>query len=241
MPVRDFAAGGVVRTAVGAANPSGALTMVALVKFKDTTDWMIARQASSHVSAGTWAAMGLEGTILRLYPGGDAGLTPPTGEWLLVAISKPSGSSAASYHYYRFATTTWAHETDTTPWTAAYGGVPAEIQLGRWNGGEQFNGRYAAAAVYGSALSQGAVEALVTASSIEDWLAGTPLALWTFHQASVEEGVADLTGNGADQISIEGTTVAEEEPPIPYFPPAESLIRIRVSGIWKDVGEWGVV
>ncbi|HUB99256.1 MAG TPA: hypothetical protein VMS11_05475 [Solirubrobacterales bacterium] len=241
MPVRDFAAGGVVRTAVGAANPSGAFTMVALVKFKDTTDWMIARQNASHTAAETWAAMGLEGTILRLYPGGDAGLTPPTGEWLLVAISKPSGSSQASYHYYRFATTTWAHETDTTAWTAAYGGAAGEIQLGRWNAGEQFNGRYAAAAVYGTALSQAAVEALVGVSSIEAWLSTSPLALWTFSQASLSETVTDLTGNGANQTSYEGTTVAEEEPPIPYFPPAESLIRIRVAGIWKDVGEWGVV
>ena len=47
MPVRDFAAGGVVRTAVGTANPSGAFTMVALVQFNALTNWMIARQATA--------------------------------------------------------------------------------------------------------------------------------------------------------------------------------------------------
>ena len=185
--------------------------------------------------------MGKENGKLRLWPGGTPELTPPNGEWLLVAISKPAGVSKASYHYYRFGAGTWAHQTDASEVAAAYGGVPAEIQLGRWDSGEQFTGKYAAAAVYGTALSQAAIEALATASAIEDWLAGSPLALWTFHQASVEETVVDLTGNGADEISREGTTVAEEEPPIPYFPPAEALIRIRVAGIWKDIGEWGVV
>lgn len=218
MPVRSFASGSVVRTAVGAADTPGAMTYAALVAFGATeaSQWMIARQNASHSGAGTWESLGREPEI-HFYPSGlDAGFTCPTNEWVIVVAVKAAGVSKAVYYYYRFGTGTWSSGESTATYTSQYGGVPAEFQLGRWNSGEQFVGRYAAAMVLDKALSEAEVKALVTVGSINDWLAIGPKALWTFDQVSVAEPVSDITGNGAGQISIEGTTVVAEEPPIPY-------------------------
>ncbi|HST69065.1 MAG TPA: hypothetical protein VLI94_05345 [Solirubrobacterales bacterium] len=218
MPVRNFAAGGVVRTAVGLADTPGAMTYVAFVSFGTVagSQWMIARHNASHASAGSWAGLGREPEI-HFYPAGqDAGFTCPTGEWVLVAAVKAAGSSKANYYYYRFATGTWSSAESTLAYTSAYAGAPAEFQLGRWNNTEQFTGRYAAAMVFDRVLSEAEVKDLVNVGAMTDWLGLGPKALWTFDQQSVGESVKDITGNGADQTTIEGTTVLEEEPPIPY-------------------------
>jgi hypothetical protein len=218
MPVRNFASGGVVRTAVGLADTPGAMTYVAFVFFGATeaSQWMIARQDASHSGGTNWAGLGREPEI-HFYPAGQAaGFTCPTNEWVLVVGAKAAGSSKARYYYYRFTAGTWSSAESSAAYTSAYVGVPAEFQLGRWNGGEQFVGKYAAAMVFDKVLSEAEVKALVGVSTISDWLGLGPKALWTFEQASIAEPVKDVTGNGADQISIEGTTVLAEEPPIPY-------------------------
>lgn len=216
MPVRNFEAGGVVRTAIGNANPAGALTFVALVKFKDSTEWMIARQDASHANAATWESLGYEGGTLHSYPTSSSTLKPPLNEWLLVGDARPVGGKEMAW-YYRFSTSELFSFEAAINSTPTYGGVASEIQLGRWNAGEPFNGLYAAAAVYGVALTQANFEGLVSAPSIKSWLLSSPLALWMFNQALVAEPVNDQTGGGANQISIEGTTVTAEEPPIPYI------------------------
>lgn len=218
MPVRNFAAGGVVRTAVGLADTPGAMTYVAFVSFGSVggSQWMIARQSASHTSGTTWASLGREPEI-HFYPSGqDAGFTCPTSEWVLVAGTKAAGASKAKYYYYRFSSGTWNSGESTETYTSAYGGTPAEFQLGRWNSTEQFTGKYAAAMVFDRELSEAEVKALVSVNAITDWLGLAPKALWTFDQLSVEEEVKDITGNGANQTTIEGTTVLAEEPPIPY-------------------------
>lgn len=218
MPVRNFAAGGVVRTAVGLADTTGAMTYVAFVSFGSAagSQWMIARQNASHTNAGAWESLGREPEI-HFYPSGwDAGFTCPTNEWVLVAAVKAAGVSKANYYYYRFSSSTWSSGESTETYTSVYGGAPAEFQLGRWNGTEQFTGKYAAAMVLDKALSEAEVKALVSVNAITDWLSLAPKALWTFDQQSVGEEVKDITGNGANQTTIEGTTVLAEEPPIPY-------------------------
>lgn len=218
MPVRDFSAGGVVRTSLGLADTSGAMTYVALLKFaaSEASQWVLSRANASHSSAGNWASLGRE-PELHIYPSGtDAGFAPPTNEWVLVAATKEAGSTKAKYYYYRFSTKEWFSAESTSAFTPAYTGTPSEFQLGRWNSTEQFKGRYAAAMVYNKALSEAEVKALATAKSIEGWLSTSPKALWTFSQKSVEEKVKDITGGEADETTREGTSVAEEEPPIPY-------------------------
>jgi hypothetical protein len=45
---------------------------------------------------------------------------------------------------------------------------------------------------------------------MDDWLAGNPAAAWQFNQASTSDSVTDLTGGGADQTGISGTTVVTD-------------------------------
>lgn len=226
MPVRDFTAGGVVRVAPGLANPSGAYSFLALVKLPaaDVTNWFIARQNASHENGGNWESLGHEGGILHSYPGDRSELEPPLNEYLIVGASKPAGETKAIYFYYRVATKEWAFFETEEAWEAAYGGVPAEIQLGRWNGSEQFNGLYAAAAVLDYAISKRHVEELGRMLSVTEWKIWLPKALWLFNQAVVTEEVKDITGGGANQISREATTVKAEEPPIPYVTPPVATI-----------------
>ena len=52
-------------------------------------------------------------------------------------------------------------------------------------------------------------------SSGKGWLGKSPSALWLFNQKARTEGLVDLTGNGANEEGIAGTSVVAEEPPIP--------------------------
>lgn len=228
MPVRDFASGGVVRTAVGAANPVEQFTMLALVNFVVGTEWMIARQNALHEGGANWESMGREGELLHLYPGDLSTTKPPNGVWLLCGCSKPPGTSKATYMYYRYDTEQLVAVESSAAFKAAYSGTPVEIQLGRWNNTEQFNGKYAAAMMHGAPLTPAEFKALAEMSSIQKWLTISPLALWTFNQSSVAEPVKDLTGNGANQTELIGTAIANEEPPIPYEdPPSRSVSVVR--------------
>src|SRR5690606_12886956 len=76
---------------------------------------------------------------------------------------------------------------------------------------------------------------LVGASSLAEWMATTPLGLWLFDQQSTEDSVSDLTGQGADQTAISGTSVTEDDPPIPYGdrpePPSADWEMVFDSGL----------
>lgn len=202
------------------------MTYVGLMKFgaSETSQWVIARNTAGHAEANQFSSLGRE-PDLHWYPSGQnaATFTPPNNEWVIVVATKTAGSTKAKYWYYRFSTGLWASSESSAAFTSLRNVVPVEFQLGRWNGvgSEQFTGRYAAAAVFNYSLSEAEVKALATATSIQGWLAiGTgPKALWTFNQNLVTEEVKDLTGGGANEISREGTTVAAEEPPIPYGGP----------------------
>lgn len=221
MPVRDFAAGGVIRLGVGTADPNPApFTMVALVNMVVGTEWLMSRQNITHVNANLWDSLGRELEVLHLYSGGAGGtVKPPNGVWCLLAGSKPAGATKATYSYYRYDTKEQFSGESPLAYTSAHGEAPGEWQLGRWNATEQFNGKYAAAMVHGAALSLAELKALAEAPSIKHWLSIGPMALWMLNQKEVTEEVKDLTGNGANQISREGTAVAAEEPPIPFERP----------------------
>lgn len=224
MPVRDFASGGVIRTSVGSCNVEDPFTFVSLVKLGEGSEWLIARGSGTH-SAVPWTSFGVEifaSTGLRFYPEGEVsgGFEPPRGVWLLVAGSKPDGKTKSKFYVYNFATETLTEKESAEAWDSLQAGVPVEIQFGRWGNGDQFHGRYAAASIFDYALTKAQIEELLV-GTVKDWLNLNPVGLWMFNQKTLEGVVVDKTGNGADQISLVGTTVAEEEPPIPYEPPFE--------------------
>jgi hypothetical protein len=227
VPVRDFSAGGVVRTAVGACGVTPPLTYVSLVRLglASSAEWLIAFQNASHEGAVNWNSFGVEGSELLTYPGGQTGYNPPRPNiWCLLAVTKATGSNKAVFYIYRYDTKEWIKKESTGVFTWGFSGTPAEIQFGLWNGTEQFKGRYAAAAIFGKQLTEAEVKELAEGSSIQSWLTKSPKGLWMFNQPVVTESVPDSTGNGANQSGRVGTTVFAEEPPIPYLPPAEAPV-----------------
>jgi hypothetical protein len=241
MPVRDYSDNGVVRTAVGASDPTGAFSVAVLVKLGVNQEWLWARNSSTIIHAPNWTSFGCESSNLRFYPSNSVSPNPPRGEWILIVGACPAGTARRKYFIYRFGSEQWIVQEDAgTASAPVHIGTPDLIQLGRWNSGEQFDGRYAACAVFTGELTKSDAEDLI-AGSIEDWLTKEPLGLWMFNQESVEEEVVDSTGNGADQVSRVGTTVAEEDPPIPYGEgggASPAGVKMKVGGVLVAAKRW---
>lgn len=192
-------------------------------------------QNAVHGAAENWNSFGIEATELLSYPNGQSGFAVPRPNvWCFFAVTKATGSNKAIFYVYRYDTKVWTKKESNNSFTWVFSGTaPAEIQFGRWNGTEQFKGRYAAAAIFGKQLNEAELKELAEGSSIQSWLTKSPKGLWMFNQPVVTEEVPDSTGNGADQSSREGTTVFAEEPPIPYLaapeaPVAETLAAASV-------------
>jgi hypothetical protein len=151
----------------------------------------------------------------------SAGLTAG---WMLLAVSKPAGTTKPKFYVYTFSGATLTSAEGSV--TAANRTVaPESIRLGAFEG-EFFKGVMAAAAVWNVALTEAQIKELSGAASLEGWKAiASPQALWTFGQASTAEEVKDLIG-AANQTAISGTTVAGEEPPIPYTSSSKATLPL---------------
>lgn len=206
--------GGAIRvafgSALGAALKGHDQTLVSYVRFDSGggTDWLISFGNEAMNNAEAYSSLGKESSDLRFYPG-PQGLAPPGGKWgLAVATWK---QSTDTYHFYFYNLET--HELETLG-TGTFGGGltwgepdPKRIQFGLWNSSEEFNGKYASAAIFDRTLSSAEIEALAAASSVEAWASSEPTALWIFDQEESSEKVSDLMGHGADEGSItQGST-----------------------------------
>lgn len=92
---------------------------------------------------------------------------------------------------------------------------PELVQFGR------FEGKYAAAAIFGKTLTPSEIASLAKAGSVEAWASRGPAALWIFDQKEDSEKITDLTGNGADQGELAKgvfTSYVEIEGGLPQLP-----------------------
>lgn len=225
-PVREIQ-GGAIRVAVGsalvAALKSESQTFVAYVNF-DTVldnDWLIAFQNEANSGAESWSSFGKENGKLRFFPGGEGG-EPPAKVWGLAVATWDQSASAWKFYFYDFSKNELKALGSGTNAMTWFGIEPKHIQFGLWNGTEEFNGKYAAAAIFGGkALSAGEIEALAKAETVADWAASEPTALWIFDQKGSGEHVVDEMGHGADQGGIaQGTTLyVEATLPLPLRVP----------------------
>lgn len=137
---------------------------------------------------------------------------PLDSEWQVLAFTRPAGAAqtprlhrvrlngSASVHAN--GATTQNDQAPVTNWT-----------LGWYDGRSYgFNGNLAAAGVWKSALSDAAIDALVTEAA---WIAAAPDAWW-----SERDGFAADRSSGAARLSIVGTANAVDDPPgfWPYAP-----------------------
>jgi hypothetical protein len=118
--------------------------------------------------------------------------------WVLVAFTKPTGTSTVRFHKYVFATDTWTHEN---------GGTNAAVN--------QLDGDIAAAAIWSQTqLTDAQIESL--AGSFMAWWQIQPSGMWILDQDVVTQKVRDLTGGGADENARITTIVASSSCPLGY-------------------------
>lgn len=133
--------------------------------------------------------------------------------WELWAMSKAAGTVTPRFHRYRYDTTTWSHgngggnvQDFATTIDAMYVGTRP---------GSSETGDFWVAAVGGvnANLSDSDIQTGGYIASILPWKNNLGFA-WKFDLA-VATAVVDLTGNGADQFALIGTTTldAGEDPP----------------------------
>lgn len=130
--------------------------------------------------------------------------------WVLIGASKASGTSAGTFHRYRYDTQAWTHEAEGATTGDVTVGATSEVYIS-YDGAvdnEFFNGKIAMLAVWtDQTLSDADFETLP--NDIAAWDALTPSAAWLLDQASTAVAVEDRVG-GCDESVLTGTSVAAE-------------------------------
>lgn len=133
--------------------------------------------------------------------------------WVLVAGGKATGTTTPRFHKYVYSTNAWTHENGGGTLANASGTVN-NVRFGEWEGVDDFGGDIAAVAMWKRNLSDAEVETLP--HSVMAWHATAPTAFWLFDQSLTTQAVIDLTGGGANQSSLTGTTVSTNSTPLSY-------------------------
>ena len=143
-----------------------------------------------------------------------ASTTYPANEWLLLIFTKGDGSAQTRAHKYLYNSTTWTHTDIGSAFADSTVGTVTDIMIGSYHGGGGITtlaGDVAVAGIWNRVLSDNETTALT--STLASWRNSAPTALWVLNQPSTSDPVLDLTGNGANQSSLTGTTVSSSDVP----------------------------
>jgi hypothetical protein len=224
--VREFdAVDDGIRCAVGAAGVTGPSSMLLLAKVLGDGSWQggmglwtsgntptITLQRSDSL---TTPANSIRYVLTQSSDVGAITWNVAAG-WVLIGFSKASGSAIPTMHLYSFSSGLWTHTAAAAAIANGTSVAGGTIRFGI-QGTDTGNMRIAAAAVYDVALTNANVDAITAAglktSSLYRAAGTTPKGLWEFNQASTATNVVDLTGGGADQNAITGTTVITGDDP----------------------------
>jgi hypothetical protein len=165
--------------------------------------------------------------------GGPAIAAYVANEWYLTVVTKPVGNGQPQRsHIMPFSTGIWSHN---TPGNANDGSIAhTALHFGfGLNTDFHHRGEIAAASVWHEVeLTDAECETLDP--GLLNWLALSPNGLWAFNQEDVGDPVLDLTGNGADQIAITGTSVLTGDDP----PGFSFDLGGGPSTFYRDGGVW---
>jgi hypothetical protein len=225
MAVRVFASSGYVEVA-SIPMDAGPITMLALVKRTSATGGFLMSVADSGGTNRDFALEIQDDTTTTGNPQmyvvntgipATAVSTAAADGWLLLAVTKASGSSNPRYHKYSLDTDTWTRQNAPDPlFDGPVTPGTDTIRFGlHHNGGRPLACKLALFALYNVALTDGQLDGIATASTTFSLLntgASDPLGLWEFTQASTGTAVVDLVGD-ADQVAISGTSVATGDDP----------------------------
>lgn len=214
------------------ASLTGAVTIAAILRRASNG---LASVLNIGNSASTSILMDFSGAdLLRIrigntfLPASAGTITSSTG-WVCCVITKPAGTTAAKFHWYPYATNTWTHDLpvntagNASPATSSAFGVRQDTSAAF------FNGDIAMGAVWGAELTSAQTEAL--AFSLPAWFQVQPNGLWLLDQASTSMLVGDLTGNGANQSGITGTSVSPLSVPTFSYGHPDSRYTIRTDEV----------
>jgi hypothetical protein len=176
---------------------------------------LVAANAGGYETFGMLAVN--DGHLYATVGGSFSELGTYTAAWRIDAWTKAAGSAAVRHHATVWGSGSWSHtdhaamgDTSTVPITT--------VHIGLGLGGiYPYDGDLAALAVSDQVWSDGDIETLT--GGLAAWLAlcqGTNAALWAFGQATVAEPLTDVTGGGADQVTISGTSVVADPPDWSY-------------------------
>ena len=143
-------------------------------------------------------------------------------EWWIVSAKRAAGTNQAVEFWGRDLTNngSWLNTNPGSNLSASGLSNPDRILLGRWGYTDDMNGRIAFVAVYDRVLSDAEVQGI---AGVSDAMALTPVGAWLLDQASTATAVTDLTGNGADQTALSGTSVVSDTVPNFDMTPPSSL------------------
>jgi len=144
------------------------------------------------------------------------------GAWWLVACTKTSGTTTPRFHFYRFDTGAFTHENGGSS-LANSSSMASAANIGTNEDASIFwNGDIAVLGNWTAVLTDAQVELLPF--NLPSWFAaGQPNGLWVLDQDSVSQAVPDLSGGGANQSSISGTSVSSNSVPI-WTPHGEVIV-----------------
>lgn len=217
MTARTFPGSAGINCDAGAVNATGAFTWVSLY---NTTTAASVQYVFTVGTAGGYSAIRLNSSGVITYALNSTGWSSATDVtytgtdgWVLVAITKPAGTSNFRIHKYRFSNSTWTRQSSTTG--QASPAAATSVRHGHANSSSYFTGDIAASAAYDYEMTDSQVTALL--DSFDAWMDAGPDGMWVFDQASTATAVDDETGNGADQTSTVGSTsVSSATPPIAW-------------------------
>lgn len=133
--------------------------------------------------------------------------------WYLIAGTKAAGTNAPRAHVYSFASGTWthvAHDTGTSQPNKGTGST--SIAFGRVDAATTFGaGDFAVAGAWSSNFGDQQVESLLL--GLDAWFHPNLVALHLFDQAATGTAVADISGQGANQTGVTGTSVSTRSVP----------------------------
>jgi hypothetical protein len=134
------------------------------------------------------------------------------GDWQILAITKATGTVAPRMHRKQLGSGSWTHGSPSSTHAPVTTAV-ALFQIGARGTVDYKDFRIAVAAVFDTELSDALIESIQTTPSTQKLADLGAVALWDLNQASTGTAVVDLTGDGADQTTITGTTVVTGDDP----------------------------
>lgn len=126
-------------------------------------------------------------------------------DWVLVAMAKATGTATTRFYKYVFSTDTWSIEDDDATIANANSAF-TQTNIGHRANDQRFDGQIAVVGVFNYKLTDEQIALLPF--TLMAWHALGPVGLWLFDQAATTMPVPDLTGGGADETTLTGTSVS---------------------------------